>query len=78
MKEPEKTSFPLMEGVVLKGVGSFYTVRDGEGNLHTLRCMKKVRRERLSPLAGDTGRNMAGWRRFFPGRRCASGRRWPM
>lgn len=38
---------------MLKGVGSFYTVRDGEGNLHTLRCMKKVRRERLSPLAGD-------------------------
>jgi len=42
-----------MEGTVLKGVGSFYTVRDENGNDWILRCMKKVRRERLSPLPGD-------------------------
>ena len=53
MRETEKTQTDPREGTVLKGVGSFYTVRDAEGNRYTLRCMKKVRRARLSPLPGD-------------------------
>ena len=40
-------------GTLVRGVGSFYTVRTPEGEEYTLRCKKKFRRERLSPLAGD-------------------------
>lgn len=40
-------------GTLVRGVGSFYTVRTPEGEEFTLRCKKKFRRERLSPLAGD-------------------------
>jgi len=43
----------IREGTVIRGVGSFYTVRDEEGTDHTLRAKKKFRREHVSPLAGD-------------------------
>ena len=43
----------LLRGTILRGVGSFYTVRDGEGRTHTVRAQKKFRRERMTPLAGD-------------------------
>jgi ribosome biogenesis GTPase len=46
---PETT----LEGTLIRGIGSFYTVRTPEGNEYTLRCKKKFRREGLSPMAGD-------------------------
>ena len=42
-----------MEGVIIKGMGGFYTVRDAQGDVYTLRCKGKFRRLRLSPLVGD-------------------------
>ncbi len=43
----------LMQGTLVRGVGSFYTVRCADGAEYTLRCKKKFRREHISPLAGD-------------------------
>lgn len=42
-----------MEGTILQGIGSFYTVRTPEGETCTLRAPKKLRREHLTPLPGD-------------------------
>lgn len=44
---------PLLEGVLLKGSGGFYTVEDDGGQPYTLRCKKKFRRMKLSPCPGD-------------------------
>ena len=43
----------LKKGTLIRGIGSFYTVRDRELQEYTLRCKKKFRRENLSPLVGD-------------------------
>jgi len=40
-------------GTLVRGIGSFYTVRDGEKCEYILRCKKKFRREKLTPLVGD-------------------------
>ena len=40
-------------GVLIRGIGSFYTVRDAEKREYTLRCKKKFRREGMTPLVGD-------------------------
>lgn len=40
-------------GTLVRGIGSFYTVRDPEGREYTLRCKKKFRRDGVSPLVGD-------------------------
>lgn len=40
-------------GVLIRGIGSFYTVRDAAGAEYVLRCKKKVRHERMTPLVGD-------------------------
>ena len=42
-----------VKGTIIRGVGGFYTVRDGEKREYTLRCRKKFRREKRSPLVGD-------------------------
>ena len=42
-----------MEGIILSGIGGFYTVRDDSGKCHTLRAQAKLRRQRLTPLVGD-------------------------
>ena len=42
-----------MQGTILKGIGGFYTVMDDEGNLHTLRAQRKLRRDRMKPKVGD-------------------------
>jgi ribosome biogenesis GTPase len=44
---------PLKKGTLIRGIGSFYTVRDAERQEYILRCKKKFRRENLSPLVGD-------------------------
>ena len=43
----------LSRGILIRGIGSFYTVRDPGGNEYTLRCKKKFRRQGISPLPGD-------------------------
>ncbi|MDL2205514.1 ribosome small subunit-dependent GTPase A [Eubacteriales bacterium OttesenSCG-928-N13] len=43
-----------MEGIILKGIGGFYTVKaDADGALHTLRAQGKLRRQKLKPMVGD-------------------------
>lgn len=42
-----------MQGIILSGIGGFYTVIDGEGRRYTLRAQAKLRRQHLTPLAGD-------------------------
>ena len=43
----------LSNGTLVKGVGSFYTVRTEDGTEYTVRCKKKFRRERITPMVGD-------------------------
>ena len=49
--QPEEKA--LKKGILIRGIGSFYTVRDAEQQEYTLRCKKKFRREKLSPMVGD-------------------------
>jgi ribosome biogenesis GTPase len=42
-----------MEGIIVRGRGGFYTVRDAEGREFVLRAKKKFRRQKISPLVGD-------------------------
>ena len=42
-----------LHGVILRGVGSFYTILGDDGATYTLRCKKNFRHRRLTPLAGD-------------------------
>ncbi len=43
----------LLKGTVIRGIGSFYTAKDADGNCYILRCKKKFRRQGISPLTGD-------------------------
>lgn len=43
----------LMRGTLVRGFGGFYVAVDGRGEEYTLRCKKKFRRMKLSPLVGD-------------------------
>ena len=43
----------MMEGVIVRGRGGFYTVRDGQGQEFVLHAKKKFRRQKISPLVGD-------------------------
>lgn len=43
----------MLQGTVVRGIGSFYTVRTRDGAEYTLRAQKKIRRMRISPLPGD-------------------------
>ena len=50
-----------MEGIILRGIGSFYTVEDRAGSgLYTLHAQKKLRRTGLKPLVGDRVAFMPG------------------
>ncbi len=42
-----------MQGIILRGIGSFYYALDDEETVHTLRAQGKLRRERLKPKVGD-------------------------
>ena len=42
-----------LQGIVLRGIGGFYTVMDETGELHTLRAQRKLRRDRMKPKVGD-------------------------
>lgn len=52
-QETQPLGRPLKKGTLIRGIGSFYTVRDAERQEYILRCKKKFRRENLSPLVGD-------------------------
>ncbi len=43
----------LQRGTLIRGVSSFYTVSDWNGELHTLKCKKKIRHQHMIPLPGD-------------------------
>ena len=55
---PEKAE--IMQGVLVKGIGSFYTVRTEQHSEFTVRCKKKFRRERMTPMVGDRVRFTPG------------------
>lgn len=40
-------------GLVLRGIGGFYTVRGSDGGHYTLRAQAKLRRQHIRPMAGD-------------------------
>ena len=42
-----------MEGLILRGIGSFYTVLADDGEYYTLRAQKKLRRMGTVPTVGD-------------------------
>jgi ribosome biogenesis GTPase len=42
-----------MKGLVIKGIGGFYTVLSEDGGCHTLRAQNKLRRQKLKPMVGD-------------------------
>ena len=50
-----------MEGILVRGIGSFYTAVTGDGEAYTLRAKKKFRHQGLTPTVGDRVR-------FTPGR----------
>ena len=43
----------LKSGTLFRGIGSFYSVKDENGNEYTVRCKKKFRHEKMTPLVGD-------------------------
>ena len=43
----------MKRGTLVRGIGSFYTVRDAGKQEYTLRCKKKFRRDNMMPLVGD-------------------------
>lgn len=47
------TDIEMKQGTLIRGMGGFYTVADAQGQEFTLRCKKKFRRMKLSPLVGD-------------------------
>ena len=40
-------------GIILQGIGGFYTAHDAAGREYVLRAQGKLRRERLKPKVGD-------------------------
>ncbi|MBR4359607.1 MAG: ribosome small subunit-dependent GTPase A [Clostridia bacterium] len=43
----------MREGIIVRGRGGFYTVRQQDGEEFVLRAKKKFRRQGMSPLVGD-------------------------
>ena len=43
----------MMQGTLVRGFGGFYVAADAGGTEYTLRCKKKFRRMKISPLVGD-------------------------
>ena len=43
----------FLRGILVRGIGSYYTARDSGGTSYTLRCKKKFRHLGISPLVGD-------------------------
>ena len=47
------TDSEMKQGTLVRGFGGFYVVVDENGTEYTLRCKKRFRRMKLSPLVGD-------------------------
>ena len=63
MREPEMTQelqAELHQGVLVSFFGGYYVAADADGQEYTLRCPKKFRHQRLSPLVGDAVRFTPG------------------
>ena len=63
MRESEMTQelqAELHQGVLVRFFGGFYVAADADGQEYTLRCPKKFRHQRLSPLVGDAVRFTPG------------------
>ncbi len=43
----------MRQGMLVRGFGGFYVAAQEDGEEYTLRCKKKFRRQRMSPLVGD-------------------------
>lgn len=43
----------MPQGVIVKGMGGFYYVRDEAKQVHVLRCKGKFRKQRVTPMVGD-------------------------
>ena len=43
----------MLEGILIRGQGGIYTVRQESGEEYTLRAKKKFRRQHMTPLVGD-------------------------
>ena len=43
----------MLRGAIVRGMGGLYTARTPKGTEYVLRCKKKFRRMRMSPLVGD-------------------------
>ena len=54
-KRPEacQTDRKFTRGTLICGIGSFYTVRDADKQEYILRCKKKFRHEKMTPMVGD-------------------------
>ena len=52
-KIPRTEKVNLMRGTLIRGIGSFYTVKDEKRSEYVLRCKKKFRHERMVPMVGD-------------------------
>ena len=53
MKETGGEVSSLLRGTLIRGIGSFYTVSVPDDGEYIVRCKKKFRRERITPLVGD-------------------------
>ena len=49
-----------LQGTIVKGVGGFYSVYAGDGHVYTLRARGVFRRQKITPLVGDTVRFVPG------------------
>ena len=57
---PQELQAELHQGVLVRFFGGFYVAADADGQEYTLRCPKKFRHQRLSPLVGDAVRFTPG------------------
>ena len=50
----------MLEGILVRGIGSFYTALAPDGSRYELHCKKKFRRQGLTPMVGDRVRFTPG------------------
>ena len=58
-KIPRTEKVNLMRGTLIRGIGSFYTVKDEKRSEYVLRCKKKFRHEKMVPMGCSPPRNVA-------------------
>ena len=53
MTETQTEELDLIRGTLVRGIGGFYTIRDESLREYTVRCKKKFRHEKITPMVGD-------------------------